>query len=143
MDPLDEAILAQLQDGARRSYREIGEVVGLTAPAVKRRVDRLEEQRVIRSYTAVVDPKVGGWSTHAFVFLHVEGHLHGLRVAELVRPFPEIQAAYTLAGEASAILRIRARDTEHLERTLERLRDLPGVIRTETQMILSMLFERG
>jgi len=55
---------------------------------------------------------------------------------------PEVAAAYTVAGEASAMLHVRARDTAHLEETLERIRDAPGVIRTQTQIVLSTLFER-
>ena len=55
---------------------------------------------------------------------------------------PEVAAAYTVAGEASAILHVRARDTQHLEEALERIRDTPGIIRTQTQVVLSTLFER-
>ena len=65
-----------------------------------------------------------------------------LAVHEHVADHPEVTAAYTVAGDASAVLHVRARDTEHLERTLERLRDAPGVTRTQTQVVLSTLFER-
>ena len=47
-----------------------------------------------------------------------------------------------MAGEASAILNVHARDTEHLELALERIRDAPGILRTQTQVVLSTLFER-
>ena len=63
-------------------------------------------------------------------------------VRDAVEHHPEVAAAYTVAGDASAVLHVRARDTEHLERTLERLRDAPGVTRTQTQVVLSTLFER-
>ena len=55
---------------------------------------------------------------------------------------PEVAAAYTIAGEGSAILHVRAEDTKHLEEALERIRATPGVIRTQTQIVLSTLFER-
>jgi hypothetical protein len=48
----------------------------------------------------------------------------------------------SIAGEASAILHVRAQDTPHLEEALERIRDTPGIIRTQTQVVLSTLFER-
>ena len=54
----------------------------------------------------------------------------------------EVAAAYTVAGEASAILHVHARDTAHLEEALERIRDASGIIRTQTQVVLSTLFER-
>jgi len=63
-------------------------------------------------------------------------------VREAVERHPEVEAAYTVAGEASAMLHVRARDTAHLEEALERLRDHPGVTRTQTQIVLSTLFER-
>ena len=63
-------------------------------------------------------------------------------VREAVERHPEVEAAYTVAGEASAILHVRARDTAHLEETLERIRDHPGMTRTQTQIVLSTLFER-
>ena len=54
----------------------------------------------------------------------------------------EVEAAYTTAGEASAIVQVRARDTKHLEQALERIRAHAGVTRTQTQIVLSTLFER-
>jgi len=142
MDAIDQQIVAQLREDARRSYQAIGARVSLTAPAVKRRVDRLVADGVIRGYTAVVDAARLGWTTHAFVALYCEGRMAADEVRSAVAGHPEVAAAYTVAGEASAMLHVRARDTAHLEETLEPLRDAPGVIRTQTQIVLSTLFER-
>ena len=62
--------------------------------------------------------------------------------ADAVESHPEVVAAYTVAGEASAVLVVRASDTGHLERLLERIREHRGVLRTQTQIVLSTLFER-
>ena len=142
MDDIDRQIVALLRQDARRSFQSIGLRVSLSAPAVKRRVDRLEAAGVVRGYTAAVDPGRFGWSTHAFVALSCEGRMAAAEVREAVERHPEVEAAYTVAGEASAMLRVRARDTAHLEETLERIRDHPGVTRTQTQIVLSTLFER-
>jgi DNA-binding Lrp family transcriptional regulator len=142
MDAIDRQIVVLLREDARRSYQDIGGRVGLTAPAVKRRVDRLAEDGVVRGYTAVVDPGSFGWGTHAFVALYCEGRMAASEVRAAVERNPEVEAAYTVAGEASAMLHVRARDTAHLEEALERIRDAPGVIRTQTQIVLSTLFER-
>jgi DNA-binding Lrp family transcriptional regulator len=142
MDEIDRQIVALLRQNARRSFQSIGLRVSLSAPAVKRRVDRLEAEGVIRGYTAQIDPGRFGWATHAIVALYTEGRMAAAEVREAVERHPEIEAAYTVAGEASAMLRIRARDTSHLEEALERLRDHPGVTRTQTQIVLSTLFER-
>ena len=142
IDTTDQHIVALLRENARRSFQDIGARVALSAPAVKRRVDRLEADGVIVSYAAVVDPEALGWHTHAFVSLFCEGRMSAGEVAGAVRGHPEVAAAYTVAGEASAILHVRAQDTRHLELALERIRDTPGIIRTQTAMVLSTLFER-
>ena len=116
--------------------------MGLSAPAVKRRVDRLEAAGVISGYTAVLDPKHFGWSMQAVVSLYCEGTMAADEVRAAVEGHPEVVAAYTVAGEASAVLLVRASDTRHLEQLLERIREHKGVLRTQTQIVLSTLFER-
>src|SRR4051794_16202813 len=142
MDEIDQKIVALLRQNARRSFQDIGTHVSLSAPAVKRRVDRLQADGVIRSYAAVVDPAAMGWHTHAVVALYCEGRMSGTEVRDAIEPIPEVESAYTVAGEASAILHVRAADTQHLEEALERIRDTAGVRRTHTQIVLSALFER-
>ena len=142
MDEIDHRIVALLRENARRSFQDIGKRVSLSAPAVKRRVDRLEVSGVIRGYSANVDPSAIGWNTHAFVELFCEGRISGEEVSAAVSEHPEVEAAYTIAGAPSAILHVRASDTQHLEQALERIRETKGVIRTQTQVVLSTLFER-
>jgi DNA-binding Lrp family transcriptional regulator len=142
MDRIDQQIVALLRDNARRSFQDIGKRVSLSAPAVKRRVDRLESAGVIRGYSATVDPAAFGWHTHAFVELFCEGRMSGGELREAVVEHPEVEGAYTIAGAPSAIIHVRAADTQHLEEALERIRDAPGVMRTQTQVVLSTLFER-
>jgi DNA-binding Lrp family transcriptional regulator len=142
VDDIDRQIVALLRQDARRSFQSIGLRVSLSAPAVKRRVDRLEADGVVRGYTALVDPARFGWQTHAFVALFCEGRMAAAEVRAALEHHPEVEAAYTVAGEASAMVHVRARDTAHLEEALERIRDEPGVIRTQTQIVLSTLFER-
>src|ERR687893_1159767 len=77
MDDIDRRIVALLRENARRSFKDIGDGVHLTAPAVKRRVDRLERDGVIRGYTTVVDPHAFGWNAEAFVDLYCEGDMPG------------------------------------------------------------------
>jgi DNA-binding Lrp family transcriptional regulator len=142
MDDIDRRIVALLRQDARRSFQSIGARVSLSAPAVKRRVDRLAADGVLRGYTALVDPRRFGWGTHAVVSLYCEGRMAAAEVREALEHHPEVEAAYTVAGEASAVVHVRARDTSHLEEALERIRDHRGVTRTQTQIVLSTLFER-
>jgi|SRR5579859_5581963 len=142
MDAVDQRIVALLREDARRSYQDIGRHVHLSAPAVKRRVDRLEHDGVILGYTAVVDPAAFGWHAEAFVDLYCEGRMPGEAIKRAVENEPGVIAAHTVAGEASAHLRLMAHDTKDLELVLERIRAADGVTRTVTEMVLSTLFQR-
>jgi DNA-binding Lrp family transcriptional regulator len=142
MDAADRRIVALLRENARRSFKDIGRHVHLSAPAVKRRVDRLEREGVIRGYTTVVDPRAFGWHAEAFVDLFCEGHMPGAAIKRAVEGEPGVISAHTVAGEASAMLHVMAEDTQALELTLERIRATDGVTRTVTEVVLSTLFER-
>jgi DNA-binding Lrp family transcriptional regulator len=142
MDEIDQRIVALLREDARRSYQDIGGRVHLSAPAVKRRVDRLERDGVLLGYSAIVDPGAYGWSAEAFVDLYCDGAMPAAAIRTAVIAEPGVVSAHTVAGEASAILHVMAADTKALELALERIRATPGVTRTVTQVVLSTLFTR-
>ncbi|HKF80086.1 MAG TPA: Lrp/AsnC family transcriptional regulator [Thermoleophilaceae bacterium] len=142
MDAVDRKIVTLLRENARRSFKDIGKHVHLSAPAVKRRVDRLEDEGVIRGYTAVVDPAAFGWHTEAFVDLFCDGRMPGEAIKRAVKEEPAVVSAHTVAGEASALLHVMAEDTRDLELALERIRKVDGVDRTVTEVVLSTLFQR-
>jgi DNA-binding Lrp family transcriptional regulator len=142
MDTTDRRIVALLRENARRSFKDIGSHVGLTAPAVKRRVDRLEADGVIRGYTAMVDPRAFGWHAEAFVDLYCEGRMPADAITRAVEGEPGVASAHTVAGEASALLHVMAEDMQGLELALERIRATDGISRTVTEVVLSTLFER-
>ena len=142
MDDVDRVIVALLRENARRSYQDIGRRVHLSAPAVKRRVDRLEQDGVILGYTTIVDPPAFGWHAEAFVDLYCEGKMPGEAVKRAVEGEPGVVSAHTVAGEASALLHVMAQDTKGLEAVLERIRATDGISRTVTEVVLSTLFQR-
>jgi DNA-binding Lrp family transcriptional regulator len=142
IDGTDRQIVALLRQNARRSYKDIGRHVHLSAPAVKRRVDRLERDGVIRGYTATVDPPAFGWHAEAFVDLYCEGSMPGEAIKRAVEGEPGVVSAHTVAGEASAMLHVMAEDTKGLESALERIRSTDGITRTVTEVVLSTLFQR-
>jgi DNA-binding Lrp family transcriptional regulator len=142
MDAIDRVIVALLRENARRSYQDIGRRVHLSAPAIKRRVDRLERDGVILGYTAIIDPPVFGWHAEAFVDLYCEGKMPAEAVKHAVQAEPGVVSAHTVAGEASALLHVMAEDTKGLEAVLERIRATDGISRTVTEVVLSTLFQR-
>jgi DNA-binding Lrp family transcriptional regulator len=142
IDPIDRKIVSLLRENARRSFADIGSHVHLSAPAVKRRVDRLEREGVIRGYTAVIDPAAFGWQVEAFVDLFCDGRMPADAIRRAVEKEPGVASAHTVAGEASALLHVMARDMGDLELGLERIRRVEGIDRTVTEVVLSTLFSR-
>lgn len=143
MDDLDRRIVAALLEDGRVSFAELGERVSLSAPAVKRRVDRLRERGVVTGFTARVDPAALGERTEAFVEITCVANMSPSALRETLAAEPEILAAYTVTGDADALVRVRATDVAHLEATVERIRTNPGIARTKTIIVLSTLIARG
>jgi DNA-binding Lrp family transcriptional regulator len=141
IDAVDQRIIASLVADARASYADIGSRVSLSAPAVKRRVDRLRAAGVIRGFTAIVDPAAVGWTTEAFVELFCAGRTTPTQLAAATRRHPEVVGAYTVSGEADALIHLRAADISHLEQALERLRAEPFVTSTRSTIVLSRLVD--
>ena len=139
MDDVDRKILALLGEDARRSYGDIGDQVALSAPAVKRRVDRLRASGALRGFTTVVDQAALGASTEALVELfYAPGTLLD-EVAATLAGVPEVVEAWSVTGEADAIARVRTRDNADLERLIMDLQRDGHVVRTRSQIVMSRL----
>ena len=139
LDEIDHKILATLLEDGRASFAALGQRVGLSTAATKRRVDRLRATGVIRRFTADVEPAAMGWTIDAFVELYCEGRVPPDRMRSMVRTIPEVVEAYTVTGESDGILRVRASDAGDLERVLGVIRNYPGVSRTRSALVLSRL----
>ncbi len=142
MDSIDEGIVAFLLKDGRATYAEIGADVGLSAPAVKRRVDRLLNTGAIKGFTALVDPTVLGWSTEAYVEVYCKGTVSPPELRRSLGRVPEVVGACTVSGSADALLHMLATDVAHLERAIERVRDEPNVDHTRSTIVLSRLIDR-
>jgi DNA-binding Lrp family transcriptional regulator len=142
MDRIDQGIIDQLRTNARAGYGDIGQVVGLSASAVKRRVDRLVADGIIRGFTVQVDPKVEGLATEAYVELFCRGTVSPTDLKRILSGVPEIVEAGTVTGEADAIVIMRARDVIALEEALEKVRAASSVDHTRSAIVLSKLVTR-
>lgn len=142
MDDIDRRILALLIDDGRRTYDDVGQRVSLSAPAVKRRVDRLRRDGVLKTFTAVVDHAALGATTEALVELFFAPGTLLDRVAETLREHPEVVEAWSVTGEADAIARVRTLDNADLERLIMELQRHGLVLRTSSQVVLSQLVSR-
>ena len=143
LSDLDQRILSLLLENGRMSFAEIGRRVALSPPAVKRRMEKLEREGTIRGYTALVDREALGWRTEAFLEVYAEGDTSLEALRHSLAEHPEVVAAYTVAGDAEALVHVRAADMPHLEQVIERIHTQPNVTRTRTQIVLTKLTERS
>ena len=138
MDHIDLSLLTHLQQNAKLSYAELGRRVGLVVSTVNERLKKLQARGIIRAYVAVVSPKALGLDICAFVqVLMAEPDLESAFV-EQMDELPEVQECHCITGAFSYLLKVRVRDTAHLETFLrEKIKSLAGVARTQTMIALS------
>jgi len=136
MDSINTQILAYQRRRGRATYSEIGSTVGLSGPAVKRRVDKLESDGTITGYHAsIAEPT----ATEAMVELFCRGRTGPAHIRSMVADIPEVIAAYTVTGEADALIHLRCRTPDDLEPVIEAIRAHPSADRTRSVIVLSKL----
>ena len=122
LDALDERLVRALIDDGRASFDRLGERVGLSPSAVLRRVRRLEQQGVIRGYTARVAPESLGAGLTAYLNVSLEKHVAGAKHSPAeafhaaVLTWPEVIECAALTGEMDYLLQVAVRDMPHYAR---------------------------
>jgi Lrp/AsnC family leucine-responsive transcriptional regulator len=142
VDELDRAIVRLLVEDSRRTFAQIGSLVGLSAPSVHARVRRLEERGVIAGYTAVVDPAALGYPLSAFVAVRQAPGYHWEELEHAFAEMAAVEACHSVTGADTYVLRVRVVDPPALEDLLRAINSLAGVAGTQTVLILSTPFER-
>lgn len=143
LDQTDREIIDILVRDGRRTLADIGKAVNLSAPAVKRRVDRLEEKEVITGYVAQVDFAKLERPIEAFTELRFTGHAKVAEIANIARDLPEVDAVYTIAGDPDALVHLRARDVSDLARVIDLLRRSGKITGTKTLIVLGAQSRTG
>jgi len=141
MDDVDRQIVNQLVLNGRASLTDIARLVSLSVPAVKRRMDRMERDRVIRGYTALID-EPGVRKLHALVEVFCTKDAGRDEAVAILESRPEVLLAFTVAGDSDIMLLVRTDGTDHLESLLLELRGHAIVDRTRAQIMLHSLLER-
>lgn len=141
MDDTDRRLLAALLGDARTSYADLARQVGLSAPSVHERVRRLERDGVLRGSCVDVDPKALGLGVSALVGLQQREGVEADDIVAALHAVPEIEDCWFVAGEEAFIAKVRVADLDDLDRTLRVIRQVPGITRTRTTVVLSTAFE--
>ena len=140
IDQLDRKIIALLVEDGRRTLDDVGREVGLSASAVKRRIDRLRAAGVLRGFKAVIDHSaLGENSTEAFIELFFAPGVTLEAVTAALAKHPEVVEAWSITGDPDAIARVRTRNNADLERLIRELQADGQLVRTRSQVVLSPL----
>lgn len=142
LDDIDERIVALLRVDGRATFSTVGDAVGLSAPAAKRRVDRLVAGGAITGFAAIVAPGLRGGGTDAFVEVFCRGRTNPAQIRAILEPVEEVVGAWTVTGDADALVRVSTSGTAQLEEVLETIRAHPQVERTRSVLVLSALLDR-
>lgn len=140
MEAADRRIIELLRHDGRTSYTDLGKAIGLSTSAVHQRVRRLEERGVITGYSAVVDPAAVGTPLTAFISVTPLDPREPDDIPDRLRDIPQIDACYSVAGDANYMLRVRVGTPQDLEELLATVRNKGGVS-TRTTIVLSTPWE--
>ena len=137
LDTKDKAILDILSNSGREPASSISLKIGMSVPAVIERINKLQESEIIQGYKAVVDYSKLGMDISALITLLSESSDHYYEIIKLANNTDEVVKCFATTGIGSHVLLIRTQNTDTLEKFLRTVQQWPGIIRTETQLILS------
>lgn len=142
MDAMDRKLLGLLAEDATLSYKDMGERLHLSAPAVHERVKKLKKAGAITGTVARLDGAAVGRPLCAFIHMDTEGWG---KSAELmaIQDDSRVEEIHAVAGDTCVILKVRCESTKALEDILHRLYQVPGMIRTQSYIVLNTYLERG
>ena len=142
LDGIDRQLLDELQSDCKRSLKEIGGSVGLSAPSVMERVRKLENAGIILGYHALLDARRMGLDISAFIGVSISNPKLLSAFEEWVDSMPQVLECHHVTGSHTLLLKVKTQNTEDLEQLISRVRSMEGVASTETMVVLSTHTER-
>lgn len=142
LDEIDVKVLQCLMAEGRMTWSELASQLALSTPAASDRVRRLQEQKIIKGFAALVEPEAIGCHLTAFVAITLEHPRYRAAFLQKVTELSEIQECHHVTGEDDYWLKIRCSTTQVLEHLIsEQLKGIPGVAKTRTTIVLSTVKE--
>ena len=143
IDGIDKEILRYLMDDARKPILQIANKIGISGAAIHQRLKKLEEAGVISGSKFIIDHKVLGYKTMAFVGVYLDKASSNYEAVKELRKIPEVLECHYTTGNWSILIKIICRDNEHLMQLLnQKIQPINGVSRTETFISLEQQIER-
>jgi DNA-binding Lrp family transcriptional regulator len=135
MDETDVKILGKLLSDARLSYRKIADEIGVSPPTVLARVKKLENDNVIKFYSAVLDHEKLGYDLTAIIEVtSVKGKIAD--VEKHIAKFPNVCTVYDITGLTDMIVVAKFKNRSQLSNFVKKDLALPYVERTNTHVVL-------
>jgi Lrp/AsnC family transcriptional regulator, leucine-responsive regulatory protein len=142
LNSVDLQILERLQRNSRTTQADIAKAIGLAPSGVLERIRKLEARGVIQGYTACVDPRTLDLRMLAFVAVRSDDVAADERIARELAETPEVLEVHHVAGDDCFLVKVRARDAEHLGQLLRtRIGCIAGVRSTRTTIVLDTVKE--
>ena len=143
IDGIDKEILRNLMEDARRPILEIARKVGISGAAIHQRLRKIEASGLIAGSKFIIDPKILGYKTMAFVGVYLDKAVSNPRAVRELRDIPEVIECHYTTGNWSIFIKILCRDNEHLMNVLNKnIQAIDGVSRTETFISLEQQIDR-
>ena len=114
IDGIDKEILLDLMDDARKPILQIANKIGISGAAIHQRLRKLEQAGVISGSKFIVDTKVLGYSTMAFIGIYLEKASSNPEVVKELKKIPEVLECHYTTGNWSILIKLINRDKEHL-----------------------------
>lgn len=143
IDGIDKEILRDLMADARKPILQIANKIGISGAAIHQRLKKLEEAGVISGSKFIVNNKVLGYKTMAFVGIYLEKAANNSVAVKSLKKIPEVIECHYTTGNWSILIKIICKDNEHLMNLLnQKIQPIDGVSRTETFISLEQQIER-
>ena len=143
IDGIDKEILRQLMEDARKPILQIANSIGISGAAIHQRLKKLEEAQVISGSKFILNTKVLGYRTMAFVGIYLDKASSNSEAVRELRKIPEVLECHYTTGNWSILVKIICKDNEHLMQLLnKKIQPIEGVSRTETFISLQQQIER-
>jgi Lrp/AsnC family transcriptional regulator, regulator for asnA, asnC and gidA len=140
LDETDLAIISELKEDARKSYRELAKATGISTSTLIGRVRRLEKQGVIRGYEARLDRAKMGYDFFALIEVTFTKGA-SLELQQKIALMPGIVAVYDVTGESDSMALAKCRNRQEFSRLVKKIGAIPNVERTNTHVILNVVKE--
>jgi Lrp/AsnC family transcriptional regulator, regulator for asnA, asnC and gidA len=143
IDGIDKEILRDLMVDARKPILQIANKIGISGAAIHQRLRKLEDAGVISGSKFMINNKVLGYKTMAFIGIYLDKASSNFEAVKELKKIPEVLECHYTTGNWSILVKIICRDNEHLMQLLnQKLQPIPGVSRTETFISLEQQIER-